>query len=97
MVEGGESEKKKYFCLHCGHVFDSDRDAPKCPNCGRRKVIPLETLGESLKKHKDKLKELGVLPEPDPEPQKPVVEVQGHNKGCCGVEITILIKPACGR
>ena len=69
-MESGENTPfKKFICLHCGHVFDSDRDAPKCPNCGRRKVIPLETLGESLKKHKDKLKELGVLPEPDPEPQ----------------------------
>jgi predicted nucleic acid-binding Zn-ribbon protein len=71
-MESGENTPfKKFICLHCGHVFDSDRDAPKCPNCGRRKVIPLETLGESLKKHKDKLKELGVLPEPDPEPKDP--------------------------
>jgi len=71
-MESGENTPfKKFICLHCGHVFDSDRDAPKCPNCGRRKVIPLETLGESLKKHKDKLKELGVLPEPDPGPNDP--------------------------
>nr|ABR10430.2 DNA binding protein [Thermococcus nautili]AVP12421.1 p24 [E. coli-T. kodakarensis shuttle vector pTNAg]AVP12426.1 p24 [E. coli-T. kodakarensis shuttle vector pTNTrpE] len=70
MESGENTPYKKFICLHCGHVFDSDRDAPKCPNCGRRKVIPRETLGESLRKHKDKLKELGVLPEPDPEPQE---------------------------
>jgi len=63
MVEGGETEKKKYFCLHCGTVFESDKDAPYCPNCRRKRVIPLELLGDSLKKHRDKLKELGVLPE----------------------------------
>ena len=71
MVEGGETEKKKYFCLHCGNVFESEKDAPYCPNCRRKRVIPLELLGSSIEKHRDKLKELGVLPEPDPEPMDP--------------------------
>ena len=78
MVEGGETEKKKYFCLHCGTVFESDKDAPYCPNCRRKRVIPLELLGDSLKKHRDKLKELGVFPESE---DKPVTSEESTDSG----------------
>lgn len=51
----GEGEKKKYFCLHCGTVFESEKDAPQCPNCHRRKVVSLELLRRSLQKYGDEL------------------------------------------
>ena len=94
MAEGGETEKKKYFCLHCGTIFESDKDAPYCPNCRRKRVIPLELLGASLKKHRDELKELGVLPESDTNPVTPEVattsgDVAGSNgSGANGTSVS---------
>ncbi|RLG44093.1 MAG: hypothetical protein DRN81_05275 [Thermoproteota archaeon] len=63
MVSFYENEKKDWFCLHCGNTFVSDKDAPKCPNCQRRKVIPFDLLKSSIEKYKDKLSELNLLPE----------------------------------
>lgn len=63
MVSFYENEKKDWFCLHCGNTFVSDKDAPKCPNCQRRKVIPFNLLKSSIEKYKDKLSELNLLPE----------------------------------
>ena len=64
----GEGEKKKFICLHCGTVFESEKEAPQCPNCHRRKVMPFDLFVQSIEKNRDKLKELGVLPESEDKP-----------------------------
>jgi len=60
----GESEKKKFICLYCGTVFEREKEAPQCPNCHRRKVMSFDLFVQSIEKHKDKLRELGILSEP---------------------------------
>lgn len=55
-----EGEKKKWFCLKCGHVFESDREAPHCPACHRRKVAPVELLKSAFENYKDVLYDNGL-------------------------------------
>ena len=72
-MDEGESVSQKWFCLKCGHVFESDREAPHCPACHRRKVAPLDLLKSALEKYKDTLQDNG-LPVQDvvnSEPVKP--------------------------
>ena len=69
----GESEKKKYFCLHCGTVFESEKDAPYCPNCRRKRVVPLELLRRSLQKYGDELMKSGASQESPEEEAEQVV------------------------
>lgn len=68
-----ENPKKKFICLHCGTVFESEKEAPQCPNCHRRKVMPFDLFVQSIEKNRDKLKELGVLPESEDKPVTPEV------------------------
>ena len=58
-----ENPKKKFICLHCGNVFESEKEAPQCPDCHRRKVMPFDLFVQSVERHKDKFRELGILPE----------------------------------
>lgn len=58
-----ESPKRKFICLHCGSTFESEKEAPQCPNCHRRKVMPFDLFVQSIERNKDKLREMGVLPE----------------------------------
>ncbi len=55
-----EGVPKKWFCLKCGHVFESDRESPHCPACHRRKVAPLDLLKSALEKYKDILQDNGL-------------------------------------
>jgi len=90
----GDGEKKKYFCLHCGTVFESDKDAPYCPNCRRRKVVPLEILKRSIQKYGDELMKPDTLQESSGGEAEQVVRKSASNAEELVVEgrSTIVIK-----
>ena len=96
-MESEESPKKKFICLHCGHIFESEKEAPHCPMCRRKRVIPLDVFKVSVEKHRDVLEKEGILPKVEPDITKETTdttEVTAGNDASPEVTVTSTEVPA---